>query len=175
MTAINNLDKLVIQGPPGTGKSQVITSLIAEFAQNDKTVLMVSEKKTALDVVYSRLGRLSDYAIMIDDTSNKDLFYKQLEKMFNLSTNNATSSENVADVSSYIDARIKLLEELAGKLYRPNDFGIEPYKLYIQSKKINLTDSLETQRVQKIHEMTVGQIHDIKYAEFIENAVIEVC
>lgn len=168
LTAINNLDKLVIQGPPGTGKSQVITSLIAEFAQNDKTVLMVSEKKTALDVVYSRLGRLSDYAIMIDDTSNKDLFYKQLEKMFNLSTNNATSSENVADVSSYIDARIKLLEELAGKLYRPNDFGIEPYKLYIQSKKINLTDSLETQRVQKIHEMTVGQIHDIKYAELTE-------
>lgn len=46
---------LVIQGPPGTGKSQTITNLIAELISQDKTVLFVSEKMAALEVVKRRL------------------------------------------------------------------------------------------------------------------------
>lgn len=46
---------LVIQGPPGTGKSQTITNIIAEAIGQDKTVLFVSEKMAALDVVKRRL------------------------------------------------------------------------------------------------------------------------
>lgn len=46
---------LVVQGPPGTGKSQTITNLIAEALAAGKTVLFVSEKMAALDVVKSRL------------------------------------------------------------------------------------------------------------------------
>ncbi len=45
----------VLQGPPGTGKSQTITNIIAECLENRKTVLFVSEKMAALDVVLSRL------------------------------------------------------------------------------------------------------------------------
>jgi len=44
-------ESFVLQGPPGTGKSQTITNLIAEFLYNDKKVLFVSEKLTALKVV----------------------------------------------------------------------------------------------------------------------------
>ena len=61
LTAINKQDEIVVQGPPGTGKSQVITGLITSAVMKGKTVLMVSEKKTALDVVYSRLGNLARY------------------------------------------------------------------------------------------------------------------
>ena len=75
---------VLLVGPPGTGKSQTITSLISEFVSNGKTVLMVSEKKTALDVVYSRLGNLSQYALLIDDVGNKDAFYHQLLQMVSL-------------------------------------------------------------------------------------------
>jgi very-short-patch-repair endonuclease/DNA polymerase III delta prime subunit len=46
---------LVIQGPPGTGKSQTITNLIAELVGRNKTVLFVSEKMAALEVVKRRL------------------------------------------------------------------------------------------------------------------------
>ena len=46
---------LVIQGPPGTGKSQTITNLIAELISQGKTVLFVSEKMAALEVVKRRL------------------------------------------------------------------------------------------------------------------------
>lgn len=46
---------LVVQGPPGTGKSQTITNLIAELIAQEKTVLFVSEKMAALEVVKRRL------------------------------------------------------------------------------------------------------------------------
>jgi len=46
---------LVIQGPPGTGKSQTITNLIAELTSQGKSVLFVSEKMAALEVVKRRL------------------------------------------------------------------------------------------------------------------------
>ncbi|NKC16739.1 MAG: DUF4011 domain-containing protein [Gammaproteobacteria bacterium] len=49
---------LVIQGPPGTGKSQTITNLIAAALARSKTVLFVSEKLAALEVVRRRLDHL---------------------------------------------------------------------------------------------------------------------
>jgi transcription elongation GreA/GreB family factor/very-short-patch-repair endonuclease len=45
----------VMDGPPGTGKSQTIANLIAELVSRGQTVLFVSEKAAALDVVQSRL------------------------------------------------------------------------------------------------------------------------
>lgn len=49
---------LVIEGPPGTGKSQTITNLIAHLLATGKTVLFVSEKMAALEVVHRRLNSL---------------------------------------------------------------------------------------------------------------------
>ncbi len=46
---------LVIQGPPGTGKSQTIVNLIAQAVRDGRSVLFVSEKRAALDVVFRRL------------------------------------------------------------------------------------------------------------------------
>ena len=46
---------LVVQGPPGTGKSQTIVNLIADAIGAGKTVLFVSEKMAALEVVKRRL------------------------------------------------------------------------------------------------------------------------
>lgn len=167
LSAINRLDKLVIQGPPGTGKSQVITSLIAEFVNNDKTVLMVSEKKTALDVVYSRLGTLSQYALLIDDTGNKDLFYKQLERMMQINPYGYNQSEDITTVAQNIDSKVKQLEFVAEQLYRIGDFGIEPYKLYVQSKKLNFNDPEEGNIITKIHDL-MGSIEGLKYSEITE-------
>lgn len=46
---------LVVEGPPGTGKSQTISNLIAIALAEGKTVLFVSEKLAALEVVRRRL------------------------------------------------------------------------------------------------------------------------
>ncbi len=45
----------VMDGPPGTGKSQTIANMIVELMTAGKTVLFVSEKAAALDVVRDRL------------------------------------------------------------------------------------------------------------------------
>jgi very-short-patch-repair endonuclease len=49
---------LVLEGPPGTGKSQTITNLIAHFLATGKSVLFVSEKMAALQVVHRRLNAI---------------------------------------------------------------------------------------------------------------------
>ena len=49
---------LVLEGPPGTGKSQTITNLIAHNLAKGKTVLFVSEKMAALEVVHRRLNAI---------------------------------------------------------------------------------------------------------------------
>jgi hypothetical protein len=55
----------VMDGPPGTGKSQTIANMIAELAADGKTVLFVSEKAAALDVVHNRLAEvgLDEYVL----------------------------------------------------------------------------------------------------------------
>jgi very-short-patch-repair endonuclease len=45
----------VMDGPPGTGKSQTIANIITELIAGGKSVLFVSEKAAALEVVQSRL------------------------------------------------------------------------------------------------------------------------
>lgn len=52
--AISGTD-LVVEGPPGTGKSQTIANVIANYLSKDKRVLLISEKRAALDVVWNRL------------------------------------------------------------------------------------------------------------------------
>ena len=55
----------VMDGPPGTGKSQTIANMIAELLAKGKTVLFVSEKAAALEVVHKRLhvAGLNDYCL----------------------------------------------------------------------------------------------------------------
>lgn len=46
----------VLFGPPGTGKSQTIANIIVQLLGDGKTVLFVSQKTTALEVVRKRLN-----------------------------------------------------------------------------------------------------------------------
>lgn len=46
----------VMDGPPGTGKSQTIANMIADLLARQRTVLFVSDKAAALDVVRNRLA-----------------------------------------------------------------------------------------------------------------------
>ncbi len=64
-----NTKGLVVHGPPGTGKSQTITNMIGDYLARDKKVLLVCEKRTALDVVLHRLEArgLGTYCCMVHD------------------------------------------------------------------------------------------------------------
>lgn len=60
---------LVAHGPPGTGKSQVIVSIVADALAHGERVLVVCQKKAALDVVSSRLRavQLAELTCQVDD------------------------------------------------------------------------------------------------------------
>ena len=49
---------LVVHGPPGTGKSQTIANIIGDHLSRGQRVLLVCDKRTALDVVADRLDHL---------------------------------------------------------------------------------------------------------------------
>ncbi len=55
----------VVTGPPGTGKSQVVTSLLANTAWQDGSVLFASKNNHAVDVVEARVNELGPYPLLL--------------------------------------------------------------------------------------------------------------
>jgi len=60
---------VVVHGPPGTGKSQVIVNIVADSLAHGQKVLIICQKKAALDVVASRLNAagLGNLFLQVDD------------------------------------------------------------------------------------------------------------
>ena len=74
---------LVIYGPPGTGKSQTIANIVATGLARGKSILFVSEKNAALDVVKDRLEESNLGVFCLDlhgDRGGKANFYRQLRQ-----------------------------------------------------------------------------------------------
>jgi len=83
--AVKSGSNLVIQGPPGTGKSQTITNLISEFIARGKSVLFVSEKMAALEVVFQRLqnANLGHFCLQLHShRANKREVIQELYKTY---------------------------------------------------------------------------------------------
>jgi DNA replication protein DnaC len=71
----------LIYGPPGTGKSEVIANIISNALIKGRSVLMVSEKKAALDVLTSRINSLSQFTLYLCDNRNAEGFYKKIDSL----------------------------------------------------------------------------------------------
>ena len=61
----------VMDGPPGTGKSQTIANIISQAIHDGRTVLFVSEKVAALEVVKARLDNAGLGAYLLELHSHK--------------------------------------------------------------------------------------------------------
>ena len=100
---------LVVEGPPGTGKSQTIVNLIAELLAEGKSVLFVSEKMAALDVVKDRLTAVGLGKFVLELHSHKTRrkkFLKDLQKATNVRAHEPLN----------IDQTIRKLETLRRQL-----------------------------------------------------------
>lgn len=91
---------LVVHGPPGTGKSQTIANIVGDHLARGERVLFVCDKRTALDVVLHRLGRLGLgglCAIVHDAQRDQRELYKsireQLDGLAETKTNPAAVTE----------------------------------------------------------------------------------
>lgn len=95
---------LVLQGPPGTGKSQTIANMIAELLGAGRTVLFVSEKAAALEVVHRRLSAvgLADAVLPLHSyRANKREVLSELERVY------LKGPQGVGVASSYSYTRLK--------------------------------------------------------------------
>ncbi len=76
-----NGKNVVIEGPPGTGKSQTISNMVAVLIAEGKSVLFVSEKLAALEVVYQRLSDVGLGDFCLELHSHKTQKLKVLENI----------------------------------------------------------------------------------------------
>ena len=140
---VKNGTSTVLHGPPGTGKSQVILNIVADAMALGKKVLVVSQKRAALDVVYHRLAEvgLNRFAALVHDyraDRNKifshirrqiediELFHKENRDL------NVTKAEHDFRLASrQIDEFNHLFEELYQALTTPQECGLTMHQLYL--------------------------------------------
>ena len=127
---IQNRKEMVLQGPPGTGKSQTITSIIIDSVCKGKNVLMVSQKKAALDVIYSRLGNLSKYAVLIADMKDKSDFYEQVGKAIFSDKPVPFKEDSYLQLGNGIDNNLTYLKVIGDALKSDTEFGVPMYEVY---------------------------------------------
>jgi very-short-patch-repair endonuclease len=110
---------LVLDGPPGTGKSQTIANVIGEFLAAGKTVLFVSEKTAALDVVRRRLEacRLGDFCLEVHShRANRKAVVTELGRCLGVTA--APSHDLADDLRKLGEARAEL-NAFVRELHRP--------------------------------------------------------
>jgi DNA polymerase IIIc chi subunit len=136
---------LVVQGPPGTGKSQLIANLVADFTSRGKKILVVCQKRVALDTVYQRLekGQMTDFVALIHDFKNdrKALFEKitnQIERVEEYQKKNKSLDaifleRNFTQTSRRIDKLSEELQVFKNALFDESICGISVKELYLTS------------------------------------------
>ena len=143
--AVKKGNSLVIQGPPGTGKSQVICNLISDYISRGKKVLVVCQKRAALDVVYNRfedlemnnfIGRIHDFKN--DRKELYDKISKQIKNIdlyrTNINSLDALQLERkFTQHSRKIDQITEELEEFKAALFNESECGISVKELYLTS------------------------------------------
>lgn len=132
-------NSFVLQGPPGTGKSQTITNLIAQALGQGKTVLFVSEKRAALEVVEERLKSVKLDAFTLEahsEQGSKQEIIRQLEAPFLLDWPKGAGSWE--RLSSEIEEKRRQLNSYIQQIHEPGPFGESLYD--VVSKLTSLRD-----------------------------------
>jgi len=129
---VNRGRNLVVQGPPGTGKSQTITNLIAEALGHEKTVLFVSEKMAALEVVKRRLDHvgLGDACLELHSqkTKKKDVL-EELRRSLDLGKPKDDGDLDVLELKRSIER----LDQYSKAVNEPiGESQLAPYGIYGQ-------------------------------------------
>ncbi len=156
---INDQQKLVIWGPPGTGKSQTITNLIASSVLKGENVLVVSEKKVALDVIYSRLKNTSKYAMFIDDSENKQNFYHKLKEFVNPIPPHRTLNNDIYILEEEIKEILHTMDKSLDLLYNQSIQDVPIHKLYIRYvKDKDIINELSPKRVHQMFKHVYGKL-----------------
>lgn len=153
--AVKAGQSLVVQGPPGTGKSQLIANLMADAAANGKRVLLVCQKRAALDVVQERLrqvGMASFLALIHDFQDDRRALYAQIASQIEQidtyrqenNSLNAVLLERDFDLESRrIDDSVADLQAFKEALFSTDTCGVSVKELYLTSQPDRTTINLD--------------------------------
>lgn len=142
LLAVKNGNSIVLHGPPGTGKSQVIINLVADALAQGQRVLVCSQKRAALDVVYERLEQLGlgRFAALVHDyRSDRALIFNKIRRQiddipqFELESRDLGASKWERDFRLHarqIDSFNSFFDRLNEALTSDEAFGIAPHFLY---------------------------------------------
>ncbi len=136
---------VVVQGPPGTGKSQLICNLIADHLATGKRVLVVCQKRAALDVVHARLREknLHQFAGLLHDFQHDrariyeqvaqqiDKVYEKQDQKINLPS--LQNEEKFIQTCRELTANARKLEEFRQALFDTSSCGLSVKTLYLTS------------------------------------------
>jgi Cdc6-like AAA superfamily ATPase len=145
LRSIKDGRSIVVQGPPGTGKSQLIANLMADAIASGKKVLLVCQKRVALDVVYDRLKKVdvADFLGLIHDFRNdrKSIYEKiarQIDRIDDFKARNRSIDiiqleRRFFHVCRTIDQLTETLEEFRMALFLEEECGMSVKELYLTS------------------------------------------
>jgi hypothetical protein len=166
--AVKKGNSMVIQGPPGTGKSQLICNLISDYMARGKKVLLVSQKRAALDVVYQRLKDqgIHDFVALVHDFKNdrKEVYDKvarQIERLTEYKRSNTNLDAIQLDRSfkqaaRAIDDIAESLEDYKQALFEDKECGLSVKELY-------LTSDPEAQAITLVQEYHYFNFNDFTF------------
>ncbi len=157
---------LVLDGPPGTGKSQTIANIIAEFLAMGKTVLFVSEKSAALEVVKRRLDKrgLGDFCLECHShKANKKQVIDELGRCLNLPAE--TYKDHSEDLNRLFDIRQALNEYVRALHEMRQPLGLSAFQVYGRLVAIQ-TGGVSRVKVRDVSQMTRDQLR--KISELLE-------
>jgi len=128
--ACKNGSSFVLQGPPGTGKSQTICNLIAESLALGKTVLFVSEKMAALEVVYKRLKECKLDQYVLELHSHKANKREVVQELYRCLANRCIPGEGLTalEVARLAERRKSLNNYVAALHQKQPPLGVTPYQ-----------------------------------------------
>jgi hypothetical protein len=146
---------LVIHGPPGTGKSQTITNIIGDHLSRGERVLLVSDKRTALDVVANRLEHMGLgglVAIIHDPQRDQRELYRSIREQLEVlaeAGSNEKAEKQLAKVDGELQELHRELTEYHDALMN-GDAGESFHTLV--GKWLGIADSEEAGRLEGMGE-----------------------
>ncbi|ADP69553.1 putative DNA helicase [Rhodomicrobium vannielii ATCC 17100] len=129
VVAASRAKDFVLFGPPGTGKSQTIANMIAQLLGDGRSVLFVSQKTTALEVVRKRLNDIGLGSFCLEVHSAKAQKTAVLAQLKTAWESRAADAANEWDAATGdLKALRDKLNEVVLALHRRHGNGLSVHK-----------------------------------------------
>ena len=167
---VSNGKNLSIEGPPGTGKSQTIVNIIASALADEKKVLFVAEKLTALEVVRSRLQAvgLGEFALSLQaGRAARENVYESIEERLLVTKENSEAAERHKDKQDVLFRKRSSLQDYLNTL--ASDFYETGFTVYqvigraiaTEQNIINLPKALRRLKINNCENLSKDHIEEI--------------